>query len=125
MKLVENLAAFAGETSIHGLIYIAKSPSKAKRIAWFFLFSASLAYALTQISYEAKCKLIHKQFMASPMLSNSRLTQKFEFYTFKHYTYQFSIKTLISWKMGTHFRCHITVKLSSKFFSMTFQSAGW
>ena len=90
MKLDENLTAFADETSIHGLNYIAKSPSKAVRIAWFCMFSASLAYALTQISYEAKCKLVHKQFMSSPMLLDTRLTQKFKFYTF-------SINTLISW----------------------------
>ena len=56
MKLDENLTAFAGETSIHGLNYIAKSPSKAVRIAWFFIFTASLTYAFFQISYEANCK---------------------------------------------------------------------
>ena len=56
MKLVENLTAFANETSIHGLIYIAKSPSKAVRIAWFFIFTAALMYAFVRISYDAKCK---------------------------------------------------------------------
>ena len=56
MKLEENLTAFASETSIHGLNYIAKAPSKAVRIAWFFIFSAALTYAFIQISYEAKCK---------------------------------------------------------------------
>jgi hypothetical protein len=56
MKLVENLSKFSRETSIHGLKYIAKSPSKAVRIAWFFLFSASLSYAIIQIAKEAKCK---------------------------------------------------------------------
>ena len=56
MKLKENLTAFAVETSIHGLKYIAKSPSKSVRIAWFLIFLASLSYAFFQISYEAKCK---------------------------------------------------------------------
>ena len=56
MKLVEELSIFCRETSIHGLRYIAKSPSKAVRIAWIFLFSASLTYAIIQIAQEAKCK---------------------------------------------------------------------
>ena len=57
MKLVQNLTAFSGTTSIHGLNYIAKTSSSTKiRFAWFFLFTASLGYAIIMISYEAKGK---------------------------------------------------------------------
>ena len=59
MKLVENLTAFAGETSIHGLKYIAKSSSsKTVRITWFLMFVGALMYALFEISHEVKSKLI-------------------------------------------------------------------
>ena len=61
MKLAENLAAFASETSIHGLNYIAKpSSSRAVRITWFFLFMGALMYALVQISDEVKCKFVYR-----------------------------------------------------------------
>ena len=57
MKLVQNLTAFSGITSIHGLNYIAKTSSSKKiRFAWFCLFTASLGYAIIMISYEAKGK---------------------------------------------------------------------
>ena len=56
MKLVENLTAFAAETSIHGLNFIAKSKTVLMQGIWFPLFTASLAYAIVQIVNEAKCK---------------------------------------------------------------------
>ena len=57
MKLDDNLIAFASETSIHGLNYIAKtSSSKAIRLTWFLLFMGALVYALAQISDEVQCK---------------------------------------------------------------------
>ena len=56
MKLVENLTAFAGETSIHGLNFIAKSRTVLMQSIWFSLFVASLAYAIVQIVNDAKCK---------------------------------------------------------------------
>ena len=57
MKLIENLTHFANNTSIHGLVQIAKkSSSKAKRITWFVIFILSMIYAGTQIAEEAKCK---------------------------------------------------------------------
>ena len=56
MKLIDNLTHFANNTSIHGLVYIAKkSSSKAKRITWFVIFILSMIYAGTQIAEEAKC----------------------------------------------------------------------
>ena len=55
MKLVENLTAFAAETSIHGLNFIAKSKTVLMQGIWFPLFTASLAYAIVQIMNEAKC----------------------------------------------------------------------
>ena len=54
MKLVENLTAFAAETSIHGLNFIAKSKTVLMQGIWFPLFTASLAYAIVQIVNEAK-----------------------------------------------------------------------
>ena len=55
MKLVENLTAFAQESSIHGINFIAKpSYSNAVRITWFLLFMGALSYAVIQISYEAE-----------------------------------------------------------------------
>ena len=57
MKLVDNLVKFANETSIGGLVQIAKSSSsKTKRITWFLLFCSSIMYAGFQISDEVKCK---------------------------------------------------------------------
>ena len=50
MRLVESLTQFADHSSIHGLNYIAKSPSKTERIIWFILFTIALFYAAQQIS---------------------------------------------------------------------------
>ena len=59
MKLFENLTHFANNTSIHGLVYIAKkSSSAAKRITWFVLFLLSMIYAGNQIAEEVKCKFM-------------------------------------------------------------------
>ena len=55
MKLVENIAAFTENSSIHGINYIARSTlSKTVRCAWVFIFVFSLFYAATMISFEAK-----------------------------------------------------------------------
>ena len=55
MKLVENLTAFAQESSIHGINIIAnRSYSNVVRITWFALFMGALSYAVIQISYEAE-----------------------------------------------------------------------
>ena len=60
MKLIENLTHFSNNTSIHGLVHIAKkSSSKAKRITWFVIFILSMIYAGTQIAEEAKCKHLY------------------------------------------------------------------
>ena len=60
MKLVENLTEFANWTSIHGFVHMAKSSSsKAKRIAWFLIFTGVMIYAGMQIASEAKCEYIH------------------------------------------------------------------
>ena len=60
MKLVDNLVKFANETSIGGLVQIAKSSSsKTKRITWFLLFCSSIMYAGFQISDEVICKYIY------------------------------------------------------------------
>ncbi len=60
MKLVENLIEFANWTSIHGFVHMAKSSSsKAKRIAWFLIFTGVMIYAGMQIASEAKCEYIH------------------------------------------------------------------
>ena len=57
MKLFENLTNFANNTSIHGLVYIAKKSSSAtKQITWFVLFLLSMIYAGNQIAEEVKCK---------------------------------------------------------------------
>ena len=57
MKLVENLRAFALESSIHGISFVAKrSYSNVVRITWFGLFMAAITYAVIQISYEAEGK---------------------------------------------------------------------
>ena len=59
MKLVDNLTGFANNTSIHGLVQIAKkSSSNAKRIAWFIIFVLSMVYAGFQIAAEVKCKYV-------------------------------------------------------------------
>ena len=61
MRLVENVRKFAMETSIHGLLHIAKpSSSTAKRITWLILFTLSMLYASIQIGYEAMCKYIQR-----------------------------------------------------------------
>ena len=63
MKLVENLTKFANGTSIHGFVHMAKSSSsKAKRIAWFLVFTGVMIYAGTQIADEVKCECIHHSF---------------------------------------------------------------
>ena len=55
MKLVENLKAFAQESSIHGIKFIANPTySNFVRITWFALFMGALSYAVVQISYEAE-----------------------------------------------------------------------
>ena len=55
MKLVENLTAFAQESSIHGINFIAKpSYSNVVHITWFALFMGALSYAVIEISYEAE-----------------------------------------------------------------------
>ena len=61
MKLFENLTDFANNTSIHGLVYIAKKSSPAsKRITWFVLFLLSMIYAGNQIAEEVKCKFMNQ-----------------------------------------------------------------
>ena len=54
MRLVESLTKFADHSSIHGLTYIAKSPSKTERIIWFILFTIALFYAAQQISEDLR-----------------------------------------------------------------------
>ena len=64
MKLAENLTYFAENTSIHGLVQIAKkSSSMQKRLIWFVIFVLSMIYAGTQIAEEAKCKHITEGFI--------------------------------------------------------------
>ena len=59
MKLLDNLTHFANNTSIHGLVHIAKkSSSTAKRIAWLIIFILSMLYAGIQIGFEIECKYI-------------------------------------------------------------------
>ena len=75
MRLVENITTFAGETSIHGLKYIAKSSStNAKRITWTFLFVGALMYALVEISHEVKSKLtlIYKVICQAKVFTKSK-----------------------------------------------------
>ena len=56
MRLLESLTKFADDSSIHGLNYIAKSPSKTERIIWFILFTGALLYAGLQIGEEYRGK---------------------------------------------------------------------
>ena len=64
MKLAENLTYFAENTSIHGLVQIAKkSSSMQKRLIWLVIFVLSMIYAGTQIAEEAKCKHITEGFI--------------------------------------------------------------
>ena len=56
MSLLDSLTKFADESSIHGLNYVAKSPSKTARIVWFILFTGALIYAGLQIGEEFRGK---------------------------------------------------------------------
>ena len=61
MKLVENLVYFANNTSIHGVVHIAKEKSStAKRITWLIIFILSMLYASIQIGEEINCKYMIK-----------------------------------------------------------------
>ena len=59
MVLVEKLTQFAGETTIHGIGYIAQSSSSlTKRMLWLFLLTGALTYAGLQIKSVVECKKV-------------------------------------------------------------------
>ena len=71
MKLAENLTYFAENTSIHGLVQIAKASSSVqKRLIWLVIFVLSMIYAGTQIAEEAKCKHITEVFLQCCLYQN-------------------------------------------------------
>ena len=58
MGSMNTLTEFAGDTSIHGLVFMVKSSaSVGRRLLWTLLFVGAITYASIQINSIIECKI--------------------------------------------------------------------